>query len=398
MIADLLDSVRSDPDGYGWRLARPAAFTGQRIGYKPFVKATEGLNRLGYLNIDKGWKSLARDASSGIASCYRPTPELIAEVKGYGIDPARLFNHFGFPPPTLPKKSVVLKAASRKLGGNRGKVAGRSMRVDPAAAEVIASLHFLNAYNSFLQKFSYNFDQPLFVRVFNNGDKAGFAYNEGGRLYAQGGGFQIMPRVRRSAIQADRTGMTINGAPTAEIDIGASHYSIAMSLTGLPFNATVDPYVIEGLPRCIVKEYINICIGNGGSIRGWPADTKAEYARAGSTDKPNKIKIALEEARGTYTGNLQRDYPISMMKSKVRPRFPVLKLLKANDIDWGKLQYVESCIIVDTLDDLMKNHDVVALPVHDSLICRKSEAELVYARLSFWFERHTGLVPKLNTK
>ena len=60
-----------------------------------------------------------------------------------------------------------------------------------------------------------------YIRIFQNGDEAGFNWNFGGGLYSQPPAFnyQQMSKLKRLK-------MTINGEPVAEIDIRASYLTL----------------------------------------------------------------------------------------------------------------------------------------------------------------------------
>ena len=58
--------------------------------------------------------------------------------------------------------------------------------------------------------------------------------------------------------------------------------------------------------------------------------------------------------------------------------------------------FIESEIIIDTMLELMNDHKLPSLPVHDCIIVRKSGQELAMRILSEQFRIKTGLVPKLK--
>ncbi len=64
------------------------------------------------------------------------------------------------------------------------------------------------------------------TRSFNEGDRDGFAWDRGGRLHAQpGGSYQVLGKERRRAL-------TLDGEPVVEIDIVASHLTLAYAQKG----------------------------------------------------------------------------------------------------------------------------------------------------------------------
>ena len=99
-------------------------------------------------------------------------------------------------------------------------------------------------------------ERPVFRRRFNHDLRLG------GRLHA-GDSYQNMKR-------AKRPDMTINGAPTAEVDIRASNLSIFNILTGHSIKG--DPYALPTLPdapREAVKAWFRQSFGSGRPAGRW---------------------------------------------------------------------------------------------------------------------------------
>lgn len=171
-----------------------------------------------------------------------------------------------------------------------------------------------------------------------------------------------------------------------------------MARLGLPIPAAGDLYVVPGVPRAIVKLYVNSSLGNGNPLGKWPSDAIKEYARDGTKAKPNRLKDGVLAEKGAYTGKLGSDWPIKLMKKSVLPYFPALDKIGSEGINWGVLQFEESQAVVDAVHELCTVHGVVALPVHDSIICKQSDAAIVNDVLSRCFERRIGVKPKLKSK
>ena len=60
--------------------------------------------------------------------------------------------------------------------------------------------------------------------------------------------------------------------------------------------------------------------------------------------------------------------------------------------------FIESDIILGTMLELIGDHNIPSLPVHDCIIVRKSDQELAMRLLSEQFNKKTELVPKLKVK
>ena len=60
--------------------------------------------------------------------------------------------------------------------------------------------------------------------------------------------------------------------------------------------------------------------------------------------------------------------------------------------------FIESEIVIGTMLELMRSYSAPSFPVHDSIIVRKSDAELALDILSQQFSSKTGIRPKLKVK
>jgi hypothetical protein len=244
----------------------------------------------------------------------------------------------------------------------------------PDAAKLAAQVDELNAFFSPVE-IKPDGAHYAFQRVFNQGDLPGFAWNKGGRLISMGQSYQQMS-------QEDRRKITINGEETVEIDLRASHLTILYAKLGLRFDpAGPDPYQVTDIPRDVVKAWVTQTLGHDRFQRCW--------------SKPNKEKYRSSN-RGT--GDLQKDYPIRLMKEKIPAHLPVLSGWETCPIRWGDLQYVESCAVVDTVYELATKHNIPALPVHDSIIVAASQQEIAVRVLEECFERQVGVRPALSIK
>ena len=77
--------------------------------------------------------------------------------------------------------------------------------------------------------------------------------------------------------------------------------------------------------------------------------------------------------------------------------FPFMADWSSGYISWSNLMFIESEIIIETMLELMNDHNIPSLTVHDCIIVRKSDQELAMRILSEHFHKQTGLVLKLKT-
>lgn len=253
------------------------------------------------------------------------------------------------------------------------------MPVDMTDPAVQALATEVTIINEFLAKQTYEgmaFD-GLF-RGFNQGDHRDFRWNMGGRLYAVGGGYQAMPK-------GDRPHIRINGEPTVEIDLIASHLTILHALESEPMPVG-DPYDIAGLPRSVVKGFVTMILGNEKIQSKWSNEVSKKYA-----DNLNTKPIH------GLTGKLSKDFPFKIVKEKVLDRVPLLRSWDSLKCRWYDLQFMESQVLVSTILTLIAD-EVPALPIHDSIIVPDSKSLKAIEVLTDTFKDAFGTSPSLNLK
>jgi hypothetical protein len=158
-----------------------------------------------------------------------------------------------------------------------------------------------------------------------------FEGDEVGRLYVRPAGFQELP-------PEHRLGVRIGGEPVAEVDVKASHLTLALGLLGEMIPP--DPYAFPGLPREAVKKWAVARLSTGKAPSRWPQDTPASIraVRAGAVTKA------------------------------VYSRWPALESLEGN---WRRWQALEAKALLRAMELL----SVPALPVYDALVVPQSAAE-----------------------
>jgi hypothetical protein len=229
----------------------------------------------------------------------------------------------------------------------------------------------VESVNEFISAFDIApFPTPTFTRIFNNGDQPNFDYDMGGRLYDR------VPNSYQSQSSELRQTITIEGEATVEIDISASHFRIFSGLRGQPLEANIDPYCIDGLNRAVAKRTVNLMLTQQRPLERWPMGFRKEMAEAG---------IPL---------------PKSMTASKASQimidAYPVLTEVSVANLDWSKLQHIESEILFSAMERLREASDTPALPVHDSLIVPASKAAIVEETLRDCFKARANAEPRLK--
>jgi hypothetical protein len=187
------------------------------------------------------------------------------------------------------------------------------------------------------------------------GDQPGFNYDKGGRLYAFGPSYQNMKSIKRA-------GITINGEPVTELDLKTSHPRILAAKMGKPIPPSIDIYAGSSFPRDVLKMAITQILGSQSLPTCWSYKSKMRFGKA-AYGPPDIHK-------------LQARYPIGKARTEALKQFSLLENWKENPIDWGDLQFWESEVIIEAVYRLAIEHNVTALPVHDSLIVPKCKREL----------------------
>jgi hypothetical protein len=176
-------------------------------------------------------------------------------------------------------------------------------------------------------------------------------WDRGGRLYAAPTNFSY-----QSLSPEERLQIRLNGEEVAEIDIKASHLTLAYKLLGKSLAGDLyernedDPYAIDGLPRPVVKLFVTAMFGAGRMPERWPQGARERLSKSTKGRKPLDL----------------RRYKVSEVKEAVLRRHPVVSDL--SEIEWGRLQFIESEAVIRAALRLKREFSVPSLPVHDSLI------------------------------
>ena len=377
LIADLLERRPDDQGGWHYRSMDAASFTGGSVGYRPFVKVYSALTELMIEEVrgNRVWvkselTNNTKQPSWQRATRFRATPSLRLWFVDQGISVSNWSDHFERDPsPPMANKatcSVILREGKppRHFGVSRGYKIPIVLS-DPKVASLVARMDRINDY---LSKVDVSPHGPVVLRrIFAQGDNPTHGWQEGGRLYAVGASpYQTVKRAKRADI-------TINGEPTCELDIQASHLTILAGLGHVP-RSNGDPYAIEGLPRPVVKQWVHMTLSHGRRHARWPQAT-------------------LSDLMKDYDIDLKADYPLASTGDTILQHFPILKDDGSSSaaIGWGELQFRESEVIMKAIEVLAFDHDVPALPVHDSLIVPRQHEDLAKSVLGRAFRDAIGI-------
>jgi hypothetical protein len=392
VIRDMLELASRDPFGEAYRPMDANTFTDGPVKYDVFRDAIEDMERSGYIEVQRPCPMTPLPGDDkGVATIFKPLMPLVDLAEAYGIASSNIDEHFKIRPrPKAIRNAVVLKAEAErefKKGCFPKKLPPVKMPFDKTLPEVAKHICKVNEINAFIagQDILPN-KHWAFQRVFNRGDVSGSNWNQGGRLISQGDSYQQMPGVTRIEERAGeivvtlgREVITLNGEPTTEIDIRCSHLTIWHALENKPFSTDPDPRDNPGFNIAGVKRWLVVNMGKSKFGDEWPHDAATDYARKHGRD-------------------LENDHPFAPLKAAILKAIPGLNDWEKSKIKWGRLQFVESEVIVEAVHELAMVHGVAALPVHDSLIVPVSKKELAMKVLSATFKRHVGVEPYLTEK
>jgi hypothetical protein len=351
ILGDLLKAYSGDSSQYAYRAEGKTNFYGSPVGHSTWKAIMPALIDLGYIEYHKGssHKNPFDEGSyiSGSASRFLATESLIDLAESTGINFDTLSEYYFT---EMPKSVLKLKASKR------GKLIAKQLPIaeTPRTEALAAQVHHLNKYLSKQTLTGGSFEG--YRRSFSNGERAGFDWNQGGRLYAVGNSYQHLSGERRASMQ-------INGESVVEVDVSASHLSIYMGEMGHRASDGIDLYAIDGVSRAAVKQYIASSFGLCKLITKWPTAADAEVVA----------------------------FDVADIREAVCGAIPCLVSLADSGLNWATLQYLEAEALIDAMQSL-HDQDIPAYGVHDSLIVPVSgERECREALTRAWRARRWSI-------
>jgi hypothetical protein len=350
------------------RSKRAGSFSRLMVSYRTFSVVMEALHSLGYLNMFRGYaEKMFENARRGRATRWQPTAAMETLLDECGIHQGQAAHHFSVPPPN---DLVVLRALAKRDG--RSKEDGKKITYlpHPKAQAAAADVAELNEFAT--QARVSGAQHQGFYRVFNGGDHPAFDWNMGGRLVSQGS--PNYQNIRRE----ERPSLLIDGKPVVEIDISACHLTLIYGQSGAAFDPAHDPYNVPGIPRHVAKAWLVITLGLNRFPKRWTKEQRGE----------------LEKKEPGIT----RQFPVSKVQAAMLAKHPVLDSWPNNEERYFQLMFQESEIILATMLRLKREHNVMSLPVHDSVLVPEDQHDLAWSVLVEEFQRLAGASPRLTTK
>jgi hypothetical protein len=374
-VADLL-RARNHPDADGW-VYRPLAkgsFTKQAVSSRDFTSVRDAWIACGLLECKPGYTETVEFdpgdpiRTRGKATRFRATPKMLKLCAEHGVTPQNAGEHFTYPPPEHP---LVLTRASRRVG--RWKEAGSPMdfKRTPRTEKLERAVKELNTFLA--DHVIRGATHRWFRRIFHEGDKPGFDWNKGGRLYSDGkDSYQQLPR-------SERLKITINGEGVCEIDIRASYLTILHARHKEPFEVSreQDPYAIEGLPRAVVKKWCAVRFGTKKALTKWPP-------------------LAIREYAEDNDGADLTQYSVREVGQKVCQKHPLLNRWRDLPETWADLMWLESQAVIGAMGALMRMQKAPSLPIHDSLLVPITYEDWGHGHLTASYSYFCKAIPHLE--
>ncbi len=328
-------------------------FTGEPIGIRTFQPVMLGLEALGLLHRQDGHRKHPGDSWT---NRYWPSIELLRLALGHGLTPGTLKAAFRLEAPIKPPKvGPPLQLRALKVRGKKGKPPSLPIEADDLVAQALElDVAEQNALAERTQVTGCL--PPRFRRGFKRD------WDLHGRWYAFGGegNYQQLP-------EADRLKITMGGEPVAEVDIAASHLTLLHGLLGLPAPEG-DLYEIDGLPRDVVKAWVNATIGKGSPVlRRWAKETKASYP-------------VCEQFSAAEVGErVMARYPFLRTPCVVLP--PQTDGADPKLVLHHRMTNLEAIILSEVMRQL-RQREALTLPMHDGLVV--PEAAVPLAMEALW--------------
>jgi hypothetical protein len=191
---------------------------------------------------------------------------------------------------------------------------------------------------------------------------------------------------------SDRSNILFNGKPTVELDYSAMHLAILYAWAGVEMIG--DPYTINGFDRDTTKS-IMLRLVNSENMPALQAtitaSSKPSRKKQYSEYKKHRQLFEARLAKGLNASQPTKpkwfDWHIEkipvgfnakeFLESLKQRHSAITHLLGGNDIGL-RLQAADSALMSAMLVDLYdRKQPIPVLPVHDSLVCRQTNLELV---------------------
>lgn len=232
---------------------------------------------------------------------------------------------------------------------------------------------------------------PFCRRIFSNN-----SLELGGRFYNS---VQQLPKAERAKI-------LINKARTIEPDFKSLHINLLYAMKDIQYEAD-DPYDVQGYDRNLIKSVI-LRLLNSGSIK-----TLAGQVTKSGTEQIKEINRQYKYYRAAYErGEIKTVYKPECLEGFIegiptginghdlieeikQTHSPISDLLGSKDIGL-RLQYKDAQIMARILEQMVAT-DTPSIPIHDSIIIRESDRQMINKIMRDAYHEATGNHIQVNT-
>ena len=354
-LSDFVMTIRSSQNGLICWPSSNDHFTGAAYGGNVARQVKRSLTKVGLLELHQ--KSSKTDKLAQVFRAYEAIWMDGLKFKAHGIGPS------------VEVRSPKIRTGSKFVG--RQKMSRKQFL--PQIAELETEVDNIKKV-MMSQLLTTVTGRPLGFckRIFNQG-----SLKAGGRL---SGRWQSIPEL-------ERLNLLIGGQPVCEIDVKAMFLSTCNLKfgSGIPFFD--DPYLMipfvgskndpesQKSMRKLAKLLVSAYLSNGGKTNRFPKGTKKDKKQ------PDKT-LSVREQYGLPTKAKAEDYFNDILTT-----FPFLKLVTINTYD---LMFIESEIMITAIKEV-NTMEIVAYPVHDCLMCKQLDEEMVVKAIQ------KAMIAKLGT-
>ena len=336
---------------------RNKSYVNPRLSYRNIINSLDYLLASGWIvEVQKGQQGLY--GNHGISTRYRASEDLLKLFMQSPIQSTELTHDDSKPCVILrgkkPKKTKANPNPRGKLieydiDRNIGSMIDKANRINHVLKRTDIGLYLTHDEEKLLyqqmrqrEAMTLHWDRKFLTRIFNEN------FESGGRFF--GGFWQEIPKEYRSRL-------TIGNCMVAEQDYSSIHFSILYKKEGIELSQ--DPYDLLLAPRSINKLTMNIMLNS------------KSFEECLTACRKNSKILMKDISCKTMTEYL----------NKIEDAHHVIKKYFYTG-EGIRLQKIESDIAEDIMFNLIKYHQVVCLPVHDSFVVARRHLGLLVEQMN----------------
>lgn len=374
------------------------------VGRRIFKTVMEGLQAEGLILHKRGYRrtNLSQlrmgQGEKGKAACYWPTAALLVLAEQQGLSPRTIAKAFRAPAPQrqrLQRQLVEVRPFRQQrwqawqmatpppasLGCLAQQENGASSDAIALLAEEVAAHNALAAVTPVTYPAGMSGAPPQWYRVFTG------SWRLQGRWYAVGAGGDAAAGhvVSYASLKAtQRSRLRMADEAVVELDVSASHLTLLLGLLDTPLPEG-DPYERLGYPREIVKQWVMEACGKGRPPTRW------------SSALPTEVRAGLPAIKAVGAAVIRRFPQLEQPALVVPEDLPGEVGQPAHRLVPHYLAAREAEAMTLAMRSL-RQHGILALPVHDSLIVPASAEAQARRAITAGYLAVCGQPPRMTIK